>query len=490
MIVFDGKEHRRAMTHAPELICGDCLDVLPTLPERSVQCVMTSPPYFALRSYLPAGHPDKAKEIGSEPTPEAFIATMVDVFREVRRVLRDDGVLFLNLGDVYGRGTRPNWRGDADRDKHGLQSNICYEGNYAPGRVLDDGQLQNLPHRVAEALRADGWIWRQTIVWAKKSPMPESVAGWRWVRCRVKVKAGNRDPATRKGGPENSGSHAGFDARWYGGDGCKWTDCPGCPKCRDHGGYVLRRGSGRCTTAHEYVFVMAKGNPYFWDSVASAEEATSTGGGACVGASGNADAGARRVSREENASIRGGTRNPRTVWTLSSEPTKVRHFATFPSELVRRCLVAGISAGGCCRECGAPFAPVVESKRHFESGSGRSGRDPVGKNGRKLQGGGETGDIRRGPCVSTRCHGYRPTCECGEPDPIGCVVLDPFSGIGTVAQTARELGCRFIGIELNPEYHAVAERRVLEPPRWLLRQKTKGKKPKPTTDAPLLAGME
>ncbi|HUU93222.1 MAG TPA: DNA methyltransferase, partial [Phycisphaerae bacterium] len=84
-----------------QLIRGDWLAVAPTLPERSVHCVVTSPPYFALRSYLPKDHPDKAKELGSEPTPEAFIATMVDVFREVRRVLRDDGVCLINLGDSY-----------------------------------------------------------------------------------------------------------------------------------------------------------------------------------------------------------------------------------------------------------------------------------------------------------------------------------------------------------------------------------------------------
>ena len=81
------------------LLCGDCMDLLPTLPADSVQCVVTSPPYFALRSYLPAGHADKGREIGSEPTPEAFIATMVAVFSEVRRVLRPDGVCFVNLGD-------------------------------------------------------------------------------------------------------------------------------------------------------------------------------------------------------------------------------------------------------------------------------------------------------------------------------------------------------------------------------------------------------
>lgn len=123
-----------------KLILGDCLDVLPTLEAGSVHCCVTSPPYWALRSYLPVGHDDKSAELGSEDTQKEHITKMVEVFRAVRRVLRDDGTLWLNLGDVF------------------------------VGK-----QLQGMPWMVAFALRADGWYLRSDIIWHKPSCMPSSV---------------------------------------------------------------------------------------------------------------------------------------------------------------------------------------------------------------------------------------------------------------------------------------------------------------------------
>lgn len=442
------------------LIRGDCLEELPKMAAKSVQCVVTSPPYFALRSYLPADHPLKSLEIGSEPTPEAFIETMVAVFREVRRVLRDDGVVFLNLGDGYGSGetgrhdyTQGRKCGTGTAKVHAVCQNTKPTGH---------GQLLNLPHRVAEALRADGWIWRQTIVWHKRSPMPESVNGWRWQRHRVKVKAQpkrHRNQTAIQYDRDHSGGVMNAPR-------AEWADCPGCEKCEPHGRYVLRRGSGRCTTAHEYIFVLAKTNRYFWDGEASKEPSNTTSGGACFGKIDSDGPGARRLSDEENAHVRSGARNPRSVWALSSEPTKVRHFATFPSEFVRKCLSAGISAGGCCPICEAPFAPVVE---RVSTGKSKA----AGKSGEKRSQGLATafsGYNDGSSCPEFRIHGYRPTCGCGRTDSIGCMVMDPFSGIGTVAQTARELGARAIGIDLNPEYHAEAITRVPQKPRWWLRE--------------------
>jgi DNA modification methylase len=128
---------------------GDCREVLKTLPDASVQCCVTSPPYFALRSYLPDDDPLKPHEIGLEETPDAYVANMVAVFREVRRVLRDDGVLWLNLGDTYA----------SSRPVKGLASK----------------DLIGIPWRVAFALQADGWCLRGDHVWAKPNGMPESV---------------------------------------------------------------------------------------------------------------------------------------------------------------------------------------------------------------------------------------------------------------------------------------------------------------------------
>lgn len=473
---------------------GDCLAVLRELPSNSVHAVVTSPPYFALRSYLPKDHPDKAKEIGSEPTPDAFVQTMVAVFREVRRVLRDDGVCWVNLGDSYANdGSRNNGTGldgkrrggvastdgtwaDAKRSFGGDRRKMAREAGY------QHGDLMNIPHRVAEALRQDGWIWRQTIVWSKKSPMPESVGGWRWVRCRVKVtdseyRRGDAEYAIRSGW---NTKHEADDSQGNFNTDQKrtvWQDCPGCPKCTPHNGYVLRKGSGRCTTAHEYLFLLTKTNKYFWDSEASKETAKYAGDN-------RGDHGDARRGTECNA-MHGGTgshRNPRSVWTLSSEPTKVRHFATFPSELVRRCLASAPTK--VCPFCGTPWAPIVESERvatrpalnpkafdawkHLEAdGNRRSGNSPNLDPQRHI--------------VITQCHGYRPTCACPPHDPIGGTVLDPFCGIGTTGQTAQHLGMAFIGIDLNAEYlnHAIA--RIAEPPRWWLREH----KPKPRPRTPV-----
>lgn len=470
------------------LIQGDVMEALLALPPSSVHCVMTSPPYFALRSYLPKDDPLKPLEIGSEPTPDAFIATMVRVFREVRRVLRDDGLCFINLGDSYGA--------SGGECEYGSSDGFVGRGPSAP-RYRDretNGQLLNIPHRVAEALRADGWIWRQTICWHKKSPMPESVSGWRWMRCRVKTKAcwgpDNPHPSTTPDGVNYE--------RTPGTNVATWSPCPGCPKCAPNGGYVLRRGSGRCTTAHEYVFILAKSSRYFWDSEGCKEEATGGAKGSRFDAGKTAarDGGDRTAPGYRDAE----GRNPRSVWTLSSEPTSVRHFATFPSELVRRCLVAGVSAKGCCPTCGAPWAPVIESERvptrpgtdtklktisvphGWATGTKAEGCMSHGSTAawQTDEGRAEIGnrDPERHVAV-TRCMGYRQTCDCPTHDPTGCTVLDIFGGIGTVAQTARHLGHKSISIDLNPAYIEIAKTRIIEPPRWFLRQQNAARPRRP-----------
>lgn len=425
-----------------QILLGDCLQTMPTLPAGIVQCVVTSPPYFALRSYLPAGHPDKSKEIGSEVSPDAFIATMVAVFREVRRVMRSDGVCFINLGD-----------------------SMSSAGGHGPG------QLMNIPHRVAEALRQDGWNWRQTIVWAKKSPMPESVRGWRWVWCKVKTANG---ACARMG--ERTGS--GFDYRKT--KLATFTPCPGCPKCIPNDGWVLQQGKGRCTTAHEYIFVMTKSSRYFWDGEASKEavsDPTRSGSENRAKRWGNnhttiRSEGTGDIERQSGIPWPAcETRNPRSVFLLSSEPTKEKHFAAFPSELVRRCLVAGCSAGGCCAACGMPFAPMVESDRVATR--------PGDNHKATLYDKSEANTDAQRHVATTRTLGYRQCCQC-DPMPAGRqIVFDPFMGTGTVAQTARQLGHDYLGCELNPAYIEISDRRIQEPPRWWLRQQKPAKKAKP-----------
>ena len=430
------------------LLHGDCLVRIRDLPEHSVHAVMTSPPYFALRSYLSAGHPDKASEIGSEPTPEAFIATMVAVFREVHRVLRDDGFCWINLGETMG-----------------------------------DGNQLLIPHRVALALQADGWILRDTIIWSKRSPMPQSVNGWRWTRCRVKV-APQVNGEQRNAGRVTAKARDCIGGEWQG--SAKWADCPGCDKCIPNGGYVLRRGQGRTTTAHEYLFLFVKSNAYFWDMENCREPALNT----CTGRTqGRKWAG---VGDEVKSGRRGefnghgqASRIPRSVLTLSSEPSKFAHFATYPSALVKFCLNP-LSPKGCCPACGAQWAPVVDSVTETAQVYGERSRECFpGRTGNGVQK--RASEV---PAV-VKVLGYRPTCTCPEHEPGPCRVLDPFSGTGTTGQTARFLGHHYVGIELNEKYLEHAKTWIFQAPRWHIREQTKAtKRAKPQPSQRALGFMD
>lgn len=297
-----------------EILRGDCRDVLGGPPDGSVNCCVTSPPYFGLRDYGVEG------QLGLEPTPDEFVSAMVEVFREVRRVLRDDGTLWLNLGDSYANDGK--WGGSTG-GKHAS----ALHGNSGIGRrLLTTGlkpkDLIGIPWRVAFALQADGWYLRQDIIWHKPNPMPESV-----------------------------------------------TD--------------------RCTKAHEYIFLFAKSERYYFDADAIKEQAVSNH------ASGNGfkgrQGGAIHMPMSGGAGtadqwLPGGMRNRRSVWTVSTKPFKGAHFATFPPDLIDPCVLAGC--------------------------------------------------------------------------PVDGTVLDPFFGAGTTGLVAQKHGRNCVGIELNPDYIAIANERL------------------------------
>jgi DNA modification methylase len=153
------------------ILTGDCRDVLKTMPDESVHCCVSSPPYFGLRSYLPDGHPDKHKEIGLEASPDEYVSKMVDVFREVRRVLRSDGTLWLNLGDSYANDGK--WGGHSG-GKHVAALHASPIGRNKRYTGLKPKDLIGIPWMVAFALRQDGWWLRQSQPWVKRNPMPES----------------------------------------------------------------------------------------------------------------------------------------------------------------------------------------------------------------------------------------------------------------------------------------------------------------------------
>jgi DNA modification methylase len=332
---------------------GDCREVLRTLPDESVHCCVTSPPYWGLRDYGVDG------QIGLETTFEDFIAQMVDVFREVRRVLRSDGTCWVNLGDSYNTGTTSG-RKPTTAGKHGYWENPAIAQRINANQMgLKPKDLVGIPWRVAFALQADGWFLRSDIIWHKPNPMPESV-----------------------------------------------TDRP--------------------TKAHEYIFLLTKSGRYAYDAEAIVEpvspntharlsqdvmnqigSARANGGAKTNGnmkaVGRNSRANVDRVPRPRKLAAAGSGiknnesfneacsmpvthRNKRTVWTVATEAFREAHFATFPPELIEPCIKAGCPAGG--------------------------------------------------------------------------VVLDPFGGAGTTGLVADRLCRDAILIELNPEYAAIAERRI------------------------------
>ena len=264
------------------ILVGDCLETLRGLPDASVNCCVTSPPYFGLRDYQVPG------QIGLEDTPDAFVARLVEVFREVRRVLRDDATLWLNLGDSYGRNpAKGQHKPGASGGKHAAVYNHGHGRASATviGNGVKEKDLIGIPWMLAFALRADGWYLRQDIIWHKPNPMPESV--------------------------------------------------------RD-----------RCTKAHEYVFLLSKAPRYYFDSEAIKEQAVGPVGGAKGrGKQQSAAAYAakgKHPQRDSSGGLGGDgvTRNRRSVWTVTTKPFKGAHFATFPPDLIEPCILAGCPPGG------------------------------------------------------------------------------------------------------------------------------------------------
>jgi DNA modification methylase len=328
---------------ANRIIPGNNIDTLKTLPDDSVNCCITSPPYYGLRDYGVEG------QIGFEETPQEYIEKLVLIFREVRRVLRDDGTLWVNIGDSYagsGKGGSPesntkqatnrgsqsvgNLYGKSVDEAERMKANNVTSRTFEGIKAKD---LIGIPWMLAFALRADGWYLRQDIIWAKPNPMPESV-------------------------------------------------------------------KDRCTKSHEYIFLFSKSPHYYFDNKSIMEIADYDGRkdtvmkGSIKYANKDATGLAQQsfAAREHERWAKNETgdfvRNKRDVWTVTTEASGLGHFAIFPQKLILPCILSG------CPENG--------------------------------------------------------------------IVLDPFMGAGTTALVAMKLFRRYIGCELNPEYIAIAEKRISE----------------------------
>jgi DNA modification methylase len=391
-----------------ELHHGDCRAILPTLPADSVHCVVTSPPYWGLRDYGVEG------QLGLEPTPEAYVATMVAVFREVRRVLRADGTLWMNMGDSYVAQppgacadpfkTTTAGGGRPDRNRINARESCAARPPRDVG-ALKQKDLVGIPWRLAFALQADGWYLRADIIWAKPNPMPESV-----------------------------------------------TDRP--------------------TKAHEYVFLLTKSARYFYDADAVREDAgirplTTWAARRETEPLRRGDpALSEHVTRTATLASAPG-RNLRSVWSIPAAPFPDAHFATFPPALAARCIQAGSSEKGCCRACGAPWARLVEMSPDPRTPKPYSAADQ-----QNAQAGGTCANSKPkvaraegGSAMPSRLRapvGWAPTCPCPPQPPIPCTVLDPFAGAGTVGAVAESLGRRALLIELSAPYIQMAQTRTAQ----------------------------
>jgi DNA modification methylase len=439
-----------------KIIQGNVFDVLPTLAPGSVDCCVTSPPYWQLRSYLPKGHELKSLELGSEPTVAEYIANMVRVFSLVKTALADHATCWLNIGDTYlhdNRGAQSTgkyamWYGAPDIGKRDRTT----EG-------LEAGNMALIPQRLAIAMQDDGWIVRSVVVWHKPAPMPASMSGWQWRRCRFKVASGDRIGSGKQSANRLT---AGLNERCAKKDSssAQWADCPGCKKCTPNGGYVLRFGSWRPTSSWEPVLMLAKSSRYFCDSEAVKQ--------APAAATVSRDQYTRILDdpdeqfavRHDHETICDGA-NPRDVWTIAAEPLAEKHYAAFPTELVKRCLLAGTSNKGYCAKCGWPFVRIIEGvdtgktqKKGDNWDTGPGGHGNFHRNGR------ESGE-RDQAVIANKTVGWKPSCKCQSPERPG-IVLDPFCGSGRTAIMAMRLGLNFVGCELNPAYVEMANRLIYE----------------------------
>lgn len=318
-----------------KIYTGDCLTLLQHIPPDSIDCCVTSPPYFGLRDY------GNEQQIGLEKTPDEYIKKLVEVFAKVKRVLKPEGTLWLNLGDSYsGSGSPGSWTANKQTEAFSVK----YPNRKVTG--LKPKDLIGIPWMAAFALRQDGWYLRQDCIWHKPNPMPESV-------------------------------------------------------------------KDRCTKAHEYIFLLSKSSKYYYNYEAMLEEATGYDGRKATlmkGAKKYKDSGHTLAERgherwryknlqekgqsqhtlhnkrAEGEEYLSPVRNKRSVWSISTKPFAGAHFATFPEELALQCLTAGCPPEG--------------------------------------------------------------------------TVIDPFSGAGTVAVVAKKTGRQYIGLELNPEYVEIANKRL------------------------------
>lgn len=405
------------------------LEGLRHLPEDTIQTVCTSPPYWGLRKYpLPEQEwgDGWTGQLGLEPSPELYVRHLVEVFQEVRRVLRPDGTAYLNIADSYMSHPAKNlqnlggFTGDRIRRDDNLRQSLSSSHRPNPRDIgLKNKDLVGIPWRVALALQEDGWWLRNAIVWSKTNHLPSSV----------------QDRFTC--GYEFIFLFSASDRYYFDLDAVRIP--------YTYGSYE----SGQFVPAQSW-FETGKDHRK-WDQI--------------EGQKGQLAGPPRRFSK---GLYRSDGKNPGDVWELPTQPYPGGHFAAFPEAIPERCILAGTSEKGCCPKCKAPWRRIIQkgNKTTARGGTGHSQSYTddfrMGTESRKSG----VSASRKASGVGFECRvrktvGWKPTCDCGEKQTDPCVVLDPFSGSATTGQVALRLGRDYIGVDLAKEYLPLAKARLL-----------------------------
>lgn len=473
------------------ILTGDVFAMLATLPDNHFDCVITSPPYWGLRKYIPDGSPLKAFEIGLEPTLGEHLDVMVRVFREVRRVMKPSASLWLNYGDCYA--TSPNGRSAADtkaagnddrtfRDKPFSTVGPIYDpapngsgGSFSDerrgfdsgrGRIRAGGRLKPkdlcmVPNRLAIALQDDGWWVRSEIIWGKKNPMPDSSGRYRPSTAHEKIflltKTGksfydSESVRVIRSGDEDSNGYPGSDGdlepRLRSTRGNKRIKMPDNWDTESGGhGSIHRNGreKGQYVDKQRGHSRRHAGFNDRWDGMSKEEQ----------GADG------RLLRNYEPA--------PLSVWPMATAPFTGAHFATFPPELVERCLGAGPCKKGSCPHCGVPWRRIIVEGAPNREWQDACGADASGGYSGQAVKDYEAGGAQDASAVKARILagmreritiGWEPACKCSQHEPVPARILDPFGGAGTVGLVADRMGLDATLIELNPVSVKISEDRL------------------------------
>jgi len=483
-----------------KILKGDCLETLKKVKTNTVNTCVTSPPYWGLRDYN-----GEEKQLGMEDTPEEFVENLVNVFKEVKRVLRDDGTVWLNLGDSYaGNSSRASNNGRAG---YGTEREGVFNKS---GQGLKNKDLVGIPWRVAFALQTDGWYLRQDIIWHKPNPMPESVTD----RCtkaheyifllsksskyyydNEAIKEDLADSSVVRLSQQSLFEQEGSDRVPF-----KTNGKMKAVYSKSHGKYATKENEaahrqGIHANRGENLVEVRNNLPKQKDLVSFLKKTTNA-----KKLAENTDIPLSKIehwfrndksgfsypTKEDWFKVRefihdwskdfneidtglssyelktdevlvSGKRNKRSVWTVTTKPFKGAHFATFPMDLIAPCVLAGCPEK-ICLDCGEPYVREVESvsvkRNELPKDDSRYRPKLYDGNYKDINGKGDAGYNQ------SKDLGFKKQCDCETNETKGGTVLDPFGGSSTTGIFASANNRNSIMCELNAEYIEIAKNRI------------------------------